>query len=87
MGPKETLGGHFLWPGAATAQTQRREECQPNLEESESHKPSSKAEEINLKFKPNHPKEPEEFSQERIPTISDDLEELFARGALQETVC
>ena len=30
MGPKETLGGHFLWPGAATAQTKRREECQPN---------------------------------------------------------
>ena len=79
MGPKETLGGHFLWPGAATAQTQRREECQPNLEESESHKPSSEAEEINLEFKPNHPKEPEEFSQERIPTISDDLEELYKK--------
>ena len=57
------------------------------MEESESHKPSSEAEEINLKFKPNHPEEPEEFSQERIPTISDDLEELIARGALQETVC
>ena len=49
------------------------------MEESESHKPSSEAEEINLKFKPNHPKEPEEFSQERIPTISDDLEELFKK--------
>ena len=42
---------------------------------------SDHRQEIKPKFKPNHPEEPQDFSQERIPLIPDDLEEVWLNSS------
>ena len=74
MGPKETLGGHFLWPGATTAR--RREKF--NQKDSSPEEPTTKICQKQAPIKPSEDQKVEEDPlEEKIHRILDDLEEVF----------
>ena len=74
MGPKETLGGHFLWPGARL----HDEGEKINQTDSSPEEPTTKICQKQAPIKPSEDQKVEEDPlEEKIHWILDDLEEVF----------